>query len=115
MCTAENDTQQERTPEQAPPAYERVSVRMCSGPRLPVIMQDPRNLRWFAFIVLDNVGNREGDQNWAITLQRVAEAATELETLILENWQQFDPDSLGQMLQSGFVRVVSEVVPHSGG
>jgi hypothetical protein len=110
ICMAENDNQQGHTPEQAPPAYERISLRMCSGPRLPVIMQDPRNLRWFGFTVLDRVGNRGGDQNWAMTLRRVAEEATELETLVLENGQQFDPNTLGQMLQSGFVRVVSEAI-----
>ena len=104
MCLDENDTVQKRTPDQAPPAYERVTLRVCNGARLPVMMQDPRNLRWFMFTVLDKSGN-PGDNIWAITLQRVTEAATELETLVLGNKQHFDPNTLGQMLRSGFVRV----------
>jgi hypothetical protein len=108
MCTAENDSLQERTLDQAPPAYERVSLRVCSGERLPVIMQDPRNLRWFGFSMLGS--RNRGDKSWDMTLQRVAEAATELETLVLENGEpeHFDA-TLGQILQSGFVRV-SEVI-----
>ncbi|KAF8494404.1 hypothetical protein F5888DRAFT_1805581 [Russula emetica] len=105
MCTAENGSLQERTPDQAPPAYERVSLRVCGGARLPVIMQNPRNLRWFGFAVLDKAWNR-GDTNWAMTLQHVAEAATELETLVLENGEHFDANTLGQILQSGFERGV---------
>jgi hypothetical protein len=109
MCMAENDSlPQERTPgDQAPPAYERVSLRVGSGARLPLIMQDPRNLRWFGFTVV-GIWIR-GDKKWDMTLQRVAEAATELETLVLGNAQHFDVNALGQLLQSGFVRV-SEVV-----
>ncbi|KAI0268404.1 hypothetical protein BGY98DRAFT_353316 [Russula aff. rugulosa BPL654] len=87
MCTAENESLQEleRIPDdQAPPAYERVSLRVHSGVGLPVIMQDPRKLRWFWFGVLEKGWNR-GDNNWELTLRRVAEAATEIETLILEN------------------------------
>ena len=110
MCKPEDDNNwQERTPEQAPRAYERISVRMCGGPHLPVIIQDPRNLRWLGFTLLEKIGSR-GDQNWALTIQRVAEAATELETLVLENWERFDSNTLGPMLQSSFVRVASEVV-----
>jgi hypothetical protein len=45
-----------------------------------------------------------------LTLQRATEAATELETLVLENGEDFDANALGQMLQSGFVRVVSESI-----
>lgn len=104
MCMAENDSLQGRTPDQAPPAYERVSLRVCSGARLPVIMQDPRKLRWFGFTIL-GTWNR-GDKKWDMTLQRVAEAATELETLVLENREHFDANTLGQTLQSGFEREV---------
>lgn len=111
MCKAENDSLQERTPDsdQAPPAYERVSLRVCSAARLPMIMQDPRNLRWFGFTVLGTW--HLGDRNWDMTLQRVAEVATELETLVLENGEHFDAHPLGQMLQSGFVRVSGAVSP----
>jgi len=115
MCKAENDSLQEleRTPDsdQAPPAYEQVSLRVCSGARLPVIMQDPRKLRWFGFTVLGTW--HLGDRNWDMTLQRVAETATELETLVLENGEHFDANPLGQILQSGFVRA-SEAVSLSG-
>jgi hypothetical protein len=110
MCTAEDESLQalERVPrDRAPPAYERVSLKVGSAARLPVIMQDPRSLRWFGFAVLDKGGNR-GNNSWALTLQRVAEAATELETLVLENGEigeHFDAGALGRMLQSGFVRV----------
>jgi hypothetical protein len=71
-------------------------------------MHDPRNLRWFGFSVLDKAW-KPGDTNWAMTLRRVAEAATELETLVL-NGKHFDADALGQILQLGFVRV-SVTVP----
>lgn len=113
MCTGEDDSlrELERIPaDQAPPAYERVSLRVGSGTRLPVIMQDPRNLRWFGFAALDQGWNRLGrdDNSWALTLQRVAEAATQLETLVLNNGVHFDANALGQMLQSGFVRIVSD-------
>ena len=104
---AENDSLQERTPDQAPPAYERVSLRVGSGARMPAIMQDPRNLRWFKFMVVGTWS--PGDKGWDMTLQRVAEAATELETLVLGAEQDFEANTLGQLLQSGFVRV-SEVV-----
>ena len=109
VCMAENNSLQEPTPDQAPPAYEQVSLRVCSGERLPVIMQDPRNLRWFGFAIL-GIWNR-GGKNWDMTLQRVAEAATELETLVLENGEHFDANTLGQILQSGFVRVPEAVSP----
>ena len=94
----------ERIPIETPPAYERVSLRVCSGGWLPIVMQDPRKLRWFGLTML-NEARSPGDTNWAVTLHRVAEAATELETLVLENGEHFDADSLGQMLQFGFVRV----------
>jgi hypothetical protein len=111
MCTAENDSLQEleRIPgDQAPPAYERVSLRVGTGGLLPAIIQDPRSLHWFGFAALDKGWNRvnRDDNCWALTLQRVTEAATELETLVLENGEDFDANALGQMLQSGFVRVV---------
>jgi len=109
MCMAENDSLQERTPDQAPPAYERVSLRVCGGERLPVIMQDPRNLRWFGFTILGTW--TQGDKNWDMTLQRVADAAAELETLVLENGEQFDANTLGNILQSGLVRVSEAVSP----
>jgi hypothetical protein len=99
---AENSSPQERTPDQAPPAYERASLRVYSGGRLPVMIQDLRDLRWFGYAEL-------GD-SWD-TLQCVAEAGTELETLVLGNGLHFDANMLGQMLQSGFVRVcISEAV-----
>lgn len=63
-----------------------------------------RKLRWFAFTILGN--RNRGDRNWDMTLQRVTEAATELETLVLESGEHFDANSLGQMLQSGFERGV---------
>jgi hypothetical protein len=99
----------ERIPDEAPPAYERVSLKVCSGGWLLVVMRDPRNLRWFEFTMLDKAWN-PGDTNWAMTLHRVTEAATELETLVLENGEHFDAEALGQMLQIGFVRV-SVAVP----
>ena len=107
ICMAENESLQEleRIPDdQAPPAYERVSLRVHSGVGLPVIMQDPRKLRWFGFGVLEKHWNR-GDNNWELTLRRVAEAATEIETLILENMEHIHANTLGQILQSGFVGV----------
>ena len=109
MYMAENDSE---ILNQAPPAYERVSLRVCSsGARLPLIMmQDPRNLRWFGFAVVHKTWNR-GDINWAMTLQRVTEAATELETLVLENGTHFDANTLGQMLETGFVRVSEAASP----
>jgi hypothetical protein len=106
---AENNPLLERNPDEAPPAYERVSLRVCSGGWLPVFMKDPRNLRWFGFTMLDKAWN-PGDTNWTMTLHRVTEAATELEALVLENEAHFDAEALGQMLQFGFVRV-SVVVP----
>jgi hypothetical protein len=109
MCMAENDTLQERTPDQAPPAYEQVSLAVCRGARLPAIMQDPRKLRRFAFAVL-GIGN-QGDKNWDMTVQRVAEVATELELLVLENRENFEANTLGQIFQSGFVRVFEAVSP----
>lgn len=106
MTEGDGDPLQERTPDQALPAYERMSMTVCSGAGLPVIMQNPWNLRWFTFTVLDKPeGWDQGDNNWAMTLQRVAQVATELETLVLGNMEHFDADTLGQILESGFVRV----------
>jgi hypothetical protein len=102
--TAENNPLPEYNPDEAPPAYEQVSLRVCNGGWLPVMMRDPRNLRWFGFTVLVEP-QIPGDTNWAMALHRVTEAATELETLVLENGEGFDAVSLGLMLQSGFVRV----------
>ena len=88
-----------------PPAYQWVCLSVCSGGWLPVMMRDPRNLRWFGLTILGK-GWEPGDTNWAIiALRRVAEAATELETLVLNSGKHFDADAVGQMLQSGFVRL----------
>ncbi len=94
----------------SPPAYERVSLRVSSGAQLPVTMQDLRNLRWFGFTVLDEAWN-PADTNWAMTLHSVTEGATELKSLVLEKGGHFDTVALGQMLQSGFVRVPETVPP----
>jgi hypothetical protein len=108
---AENNPLLERIPDEAQPAYERVSLRVCSGGWLPVVMRNPRNLRWLGFTILDSKAMDSGDPNWVMTLHRLAEAATELETLLLERGRQFDADTLGQMLQFGFVRVSVAVHP----
>jgi len=110
MRMAENDPLLERTPGEAPPAYERVSLRVSSGAQLPVTMQDLRNLRWFGFTVLDEAWN-PADTNWAMTLHSVTEGATELKSLVLEKGGHFDTVALGQMLQAGFVRVPETVPP----
>lgn len=107
---AENNPMPEYNPGEAPPAYEQVSLRVCNGGWLPVMMRDPRNLRWFGFTVLVEP-QIPGDTNWALTLQRITEAATELETLVLENGEGFDAVALGLMLRSGFVRVSAAVPP----
>jgi hypothetical protein len=86
-----------------PPAYEQVFLNVCSSGWLPIMMRDPRKLRWFALSMADK-DRQTGDANWALTLQRVAEAATELETLVLSGGQHFDADILGQTLRIGFVR-----------
>jgi hypothetical protein len=101
--TAENNPILGHTPDEAPPAYERVCLNICSGEWLPVLMHDPRNLRWFGLTMLDKFW-KPGDTNWIMTLRRIAEAATELETLVLNYGKHFDADALGQMLQFGFVR-----------
>jgi hypothetical protein len=91
-----------------PPAYEQVSLNVCSGAWLPIMMRDPRKLRWFALSIADSKDWQPGDANWAMTLRRIAEAATELETLILSGGaRHFDADILGQTLRIGFVRGVS--------
>ena len=105
--TAEDSPLLAPVPNEAPPAYQRVCLNVCSGEWLPILMHDPRNLRWFAFSVLDTDGAPEPrDTNWAMTLRRVAEAATELETLVLNGGGHFDAEALGQMLQFGFVRAI---------
>ena len=101
---------QEIVPGEEPPAYERVCLSVCSGGWLPIIMRDPRKLRWFGFSMWDKVW-QPGDANWAMTLRRVAEAATELETLVLNGGKHFDADVLGQMLQIGFVSGFIAVPP----
>jgi hypothetical protein len=94
-------------PDKAPPAYQRVCLNVCSGEWLPLLMHDPRNLRWFALCVLNpDRALKPGDTNWALTLRRVAETATELETLVLNGGWHFDAGALGQMLQFGFVRAI---------
>jgi hypothetical protein len=107
---AENNPLPERNPDEASPAYEQVSLRVCNGGWLPVMMRDPRNLRWFGFTVLVEP-QIPGDTNWAMTLHRVTEAATELETLVLENGEGFDAVALGLMLHSGFVRASTALPP----
>ena len=113
--TAENNPLLASVPDETPPAYQRVCLSVCSGEWLPILMHDPRNLRWFAFHVLDTDkapqpgdGDENGctdwDTNWVMTLRRVAEAATELETLVLHSGRHFDAKALGQMLRFGFVR-----------
>jgi len=103
--TAENNPLLAPAPDETPPAYQRVSLSVCSGEWLPILMRDPRNLRWFAFHVLDtDKAPQPGDTNWAMTLRHVAEAATELETLVLHSGRHFDAEALGQMLRFGFVR-----------
>ena len=94
--------------QEPPPAYERVSLNVCSGGWLPIVMRDPRKLRWVGLSMGDeDWPGQPGDANWAMTLRRVAEAATDLETLVLgAGGQQFDADILGQTLRTGFVRGV---------
>ena len=90
-----------------PPAYEHVSLNVCSGAWLPIMMRDPRKLRWFALSMADSKDWQPGDANWAMTLRRIAEAATGLETLVLSGGaRHFDADILGQTLRIGFVRGV---------
>ena len=90
-----------------PPAYEQVSLNVCSGAWLPIMMRDPRKLRWFALSMADSKDWQPGDTIWAMTLHRIAESATELETLVLSGGaQNFDADILGQTLRIGFVRGV---------
>jgi len=108
--TAETSPLRERVPNEAPPAYERVCLDVGSGEWLPLVMHDPRNLRWFGFSVLDKAW-KPGDTNWAMTLRRMAETAAELETLVLNNGRHFDADVLGQILQFGFVRASVEIPP----
>jgi hypothetical protein len=93
----------EIVPGEGPPAYERVSLSVCSGSWLPMIVRDPRNLRWFELSMWDKDW-QPGDAVWATTLHRIAEAATELETLLLNAGKHFYADVLGRILQSGFVR-----------
>ena len=88
---------------ESPPAYERVFLNVCSSGWLPIMMRDPRKLRWFALSMADKDW-QPGDANWVMTLRRVAEAATKLETLVLSGGQHFNADILGQTLRIGFVR-----------
>lgn len=92
-------------PGDEPPAYEQVSLDVCSGGWLPMMMRDPRKLRWFGLSIADKDW-QPGDVSWALTLRRVAEAATGLETLVLSGGQHFDADILGQTLRIGFSRGV---------
>jgi hypothetical protein len=91
-------------------AHERVWLGVCSGGWLPLVMHDPRHLRWFGLNVLDNT-RKPGDADLTATLHRVAEAATELETVVLHMWRHFDAAALGQILQFGFVRLSISVSP----
>ena len=102
---AESSPPLDGVPGEEPPAYEHVSLSVCSGGWLPIMMRDPRKLRWFGLFIAD-IDWHPGDANWAMTLRRVAEAATELETLVLSGGQHFDADILGQTLRIGFVRGV---------
>ncbi|KAF8269618.1 hypothetical protein EI94DRAFT_934195 [Lactarius quietus] len=88
-----------------PPAYEQVFLNLCSGGWLPIMMRDPRKLRWFALSMADE-GWQPGDVNWATTLRRVAEASTNLETLVLSGGKHFDADILGETLRIGFTQGV---------
>ena len=101
--TAESASLPPLDSEVPPPAYEQVSLNVCSSGWLPIMMRDPRKLRWFALSMADKDW-QPGDANWAMTLRRIAEAATELETLVLSGGQHFDADILGQSLRIGFVR-----------
>jgi len=102
----------ESVPEEKPPEYRRMYLSLCTGGWLPVVMRDPRNLRWFGLSVLDKAWTPE-DRNWAMTLHRIAAAATELETLVLYNGSRFDANALGQIFQFGLVRVPVAVSPIS--
>lgn len=87
---------------QEPPAYERLCLSVCSGSWVPMAVRNPRKLRWFALSMFDKDWEA-GNEVWARTLHQVAEAATELETLVLNGRNYLFADVLGQMLQSGFV------------
>jgi len=52
----------------------------------------PRNLRWFGQSALDKTWTPE-DTNWAVTLHRIASAATKLETLVMYNGCRFDANA----------------------
>ena len=109
--TVENNPLLVPVPNETPPAYRRVCLSVCSGEWLPILMHDPRNLRWLAFSVLDtDKAPQPGNTNWAMTLRQVAEAATELETLALNDGGHFDVEEIGQILQFGFVRESIDVV-----
>lgn len=101
---AESSPPLDGVPSEEPPAYEQVSLNVYSGGWLPIMMRDPRRLRWFGLSLADKDW-QPGDANWAMTLRRVAEAATELETLVLSGGaQHFDAGILGQTLRIGFSR-----------
>ncbi|KAI9511245.1 hypothetical protein F5148DRAFT_1172853 [Russula earlei] len=105
LVPVETDPALENVPEQTSLACERVCLNVYTSGWLPVMMRDPRNLRWFGLTVLDKV-RKPGDFNWAMTLHHVAEMATELETLVLNNPNSFDANALGQIFQLGLDRGV---------
>jgi hypothetical protein len=105
-----NDPPLEHLLGEVAPALERVWLSVCSGGWLPLVMRDPRHLRWFGLTVLDKTW-RPADADFAATLHRVAEAATELETLVLNKGRHFDAAALGQILQFGFVRLSISASP----
>ncbi|KAI0291581.1 hypothetical protein BC826DRAFT_1022611 [Russula brevipes] len=102
MC---NDPPLDHFPSEVAPALERVWLSVCSGGWLPLVIRDPRHLRWLGLSVLDKIW-MPGDADFTATLHRVAEAATELETVVLNQGRHFDAAALGQILQFGFDRGV---------
>jgi len=101
--SAESNLLLENVLEVKPPAYRRMYLSLCTGGWLPVVMRDPRSLRWFGLSVLDKGWTPE-DTNWAMTLHRIAAAAAELETLVLYNGSRFDANALGRIFQFGLER-----------
>ncbi|KAH9955302.1 hypothetical protein BC827DRAFT_880535 [Russula dissimulans] len=100
---AESNHLLEYVPEEKPPEYQRMYLSLCTGGWLPVVVRDPRNLRWFGLSVLDKAW-APGDTSWAMALHRIAAAATELETLVLYNGSRFDANALGRIFQFGLER-----------
>ena len=101
--TTESSPSLDGVPGEEPPAYEHMFLKVCGGGWLPIMMRDPRKLRWFG-LSIEGIDLQPGDANWTMTLRRVAEAATQLETLVLSGGQHFDADILGQTLRIGLVR-----------